>query len=65
MAMRLELDMSLAEGYKSPSQRARRLTEGWFEHNMYCPACPNDRLPRHSPNGTTPGRILLDATCCI
>ena len=44
--LRLQLDMRLAEGYKSPSQRARRLTEGWFAENMYCPACPNDRLKR-------------------
>jgi len=40
----LQLDLRLAEGYKSPSQRARRLTEGWFAENMYCAACPNDRL---------------------
>ena len=42
----LQLDLRLAEGYKSPSQRARRLTEGWFAENMYCAACPNDRLER-------------------
>ncbi len=42
--MRLELDLSLADGYKSPSQRARRVTEGWLAENMYCPACPSDRL---------------------
>jgi len=44
--MNLQLDMRLAEGYKSPSRRARRLTEGWFAENMYCAACPNDRLER-------------------
>ena len=42
----LQLNLRLAEGYKSPSQRARRLTEGWFAENMYCAACPNDRLER-------------------
>jgi len=42
----LQLDVRLADGYRSPSQRARRLTEGWFQENMYCPACPNDRLER-------------------
>jgi len=42
----LQLNLRLAEGYKSPSQRARRLTEGWFAENMYCAACPNDSLER-------------------
>jgi len=42
----VQLDIRLADGYKSPSQRARRITEGWFEANMYCPACPNNRLDR-------------------
>ena len=42
----LQLDVRLADGYRSPSQRARRLTEGWFAENMYCAVCPNDRLER-------------------
>ena len=46
LAMRLELNVSLAAGYKSPSQRARVVTEGWFAANMYCPACPSPRLVR-------------------
>jgi type II restriction enzyme len=45
-AMHLELDLHLADGYTSPSQRARVLTEGWFAENMYCPACPSPRLAR-------------------
>ena len=44
--MNLQLDLRLAEDYKSASQRARVLTEGWFEHNMYCPACPSNHLKR-------------------
>ena len=44
--MRLELDLRLADGYKSGSQRARRITEGWVEDNLYCPACPSPRLTR-------------------
>ena len=40
------MNVHLAEGYKSPSQRARRITEGWFEENMYCAACPSPRLAR-------------------
>ncbi|MDY6912886.1 MAG: DpnI domain-containing protein [Planctomycetota bacterium] len=43
-AMDLRLNLHLADGYKSPSQRARRITEGWFAQNMYCPACPGRQL---------------------
>jgi len=49
--MNLALDLTLAEGYKSASQKARRITEGWFERNMYCPACTSPRLAR-MPQGT-------------
>lgn len=48
--MRLELDLHLADGYKSPAQRARRVTEGWLEGNMYCPACPSERLAKTRDN---------------
>ena len=44
--MRLEMDDGAAAGYRSPAQRARRITEAWFAEAMYCPACPNDRLER-------------------
>lgn len=37
--MNLSFDLSLAEGYKSPSQIARRLTENWVYKNSYCPNC--------------------------
>jgi len=49
-AMNLALDVGLAAGYRSPSQRARRVTEGWFERNMYCPACASPRLARTAHN---------------
>ena len=42
--MRLDMDLGAAVGYRSASQRARRLTEGWFAASMYCPACPSPRL---------------------
>ena len=42
--MRLELNRALARPYKSAAQQARRMTEGWFAQNMYCPACPSERL---------------------
>jgi type II restriction enzyme len=44
--MQLELNVHLADGYKSPSQRARVISESWFEENMYCVACDRDRLVR-------------------
>jgi len=48
--MDLTLDPGLARGYKSASQIARRVTEGWFEKSMYCPACPSPRLERTRDN---------------
>jgi len=42
--MSLQLNTDLAAGYKSPSQRARRITEGWFAQNSYCPACTSPHL---------------------
>lgn len=47
-AMDLQLDLHPAGGYKSPSQRARRITEAWFAQNAYCPACSAGNLtPTH------------------
>lgn len=50
--MDLKLDTTLIEGYTSASQMARRLTEGWVSHNMYCPRCGNlcvDKTKNNSP----------------
>jgi len=56
--MRLQLDPALAEGYRSPAQRARRITEGWFRANMFCPACPSEKL------GPTPDNTrVVDFVC--
>lgn len=49
--MRLTFDTALAEGYRSPAQRARRLSEGWFASQMYCAACGRASLQPH-PNNT-------------
>lgn len=49
--MELTCDMRLADGYKSPSQRARVLSEGWFAKNGYCLACDADEL-RKTPANT-------------
>jgi type II restriction enzyme len=37
--MNLHFNKDLADGYKSKSQIARRLTEGWVLKNSYCPNC--------------------------
>jgi type II restriction enzyme len=49
--MILNLPLKAAQGYKSPSQRARVLTEAWTLSNMYCPACISNRLS-DTPGGT-------------
>ena len=52
-------DTSLADEYKSHSQRARVLTEGWVEHNLFCPRCGNPRLLHFKNN-----RPVADFYCC-
>ena len=42
--MNTTMPIALAAGYKSPAQRARRVTEGWASRELYCPACVEDRL---------------------
>lgn len=37
--MQLEMSADLARSYRSPSQRARIVTEAWGRTNLYCPAC--------------------------
>ena len=48
--MDLHLDPSVASGYRSHSQRARVMTEHWFEKNMFCPACESDDLKAMDKN---------------
>ena len=50
--MDLQLDPSIAAGYKSPSQVARVVTEHWADSNLYCLACTYDELD--SLSGSTP-----------
>ena len=49
--MNLVCDLSLAEKYHSPSQRARVLSEAWFGANVYCIACDSDEV-RKTPDNT-------------
>ena len=48
--MNLRFNTSLAEGYKSASQKARVLTEDWLAHNMYCPICGCMTIRHAEPN---------------
>ena len=50
--MNLYFDTRLAEGYKSPAQIARVLTESWMKENGYCPNCrckPIKKAPNNLP----------------
>ena len=50
--MDLRFDSSLAEGYKSNSQKIRVMSELWIAENMYCPCCGNphiNKLENNSP----------------
>jgi type II restriction enzyme len=48
--MQLHFDPASAVGYKSESQRARKLTEAWFEAQMYCVACGHAEVRAHPNN---------------
>lgn len=37
--MNLQMDLTVARGYKSPSQIAKVVTEDWMLKNGYCPSC--------------------------
>lgn len=48
--MLLEMPFDLAAGYKSPSQRARIISEAWGCHNLYCPRCDSPELKPSATN---------------
>lgn len=48
--MRLEMTPDLAIGLKSGAQIARRVTEAWGTQNLYCAACPTDKVDATPPN---------------
>lgn len=37
--MNLQMDLTVARGYKSPSQIAKVVTENWMRREGYCPSC--------------------------
>jgi type II restriction enzyme len=59
--VRLGFDAAFADGYKSPSQRVRVLSERWVAQNLYCPACGAPCLNAHPNN--RPAADFLCSTC--
>lgn len=50
--MKLTFDIKLAEGYESPSQKVRVLTEAWVDNSIFCPNCGRldiDKYPNNQP----------------
>ncbi|MEG1912997.1 MAG: DpnI domain-containing protein [Cloacibacillus sp.] len=56
--MNTALEEKLGNQYMSPSQIARRLTEGWTAANLYCPRCGSDHLIHETAN-----RPVKDFSC--
>jgi hypothetical protein len=60
--MNLQLSAHFAEGYNSPSQRARRVTEPWGTENLYCCACASDELDSLPNNARVSDFVCPDCT---
>lgn len=56
--MELICDQTVAAAYTSPAQRARVISECWFERSGYCLACESERLIRTPAN-----TVATDFTC--
>lgn len=48
--MNLRFDTNLIEGYHSPRQIIRRMSEDWLERNIYCPSCGRPSINPFPPN---------------
>ena len=48
--MNLSFQIDLAQNYKSPSQRARVLTENWVSNHIYCPYCGHINIDKYKNN---------------
>jgi type II restriction enzyme len=48
--MQLKFEDSIADGYTSPSQRIRRLSEHWVSLHCYCPVCGQDTIKPYVNN---------------
>ncbi|MBI1755248.1 hypothetical protein HY250_01780 [Candidatus Azambacteria bacterium] len=49
--MKLTFDKKLVEDYKSPSQKARVLTEAWVGDSIFCPNCGHVDLGKYRKSG--------------
>ena len=56
--MNLQMDPSVAAGYTSGSQIARRVSEDWAARNLFCLACSSASVLSEPP-----GRPVLDYKC--
>ncbi len=56
--MNLSFKTQLADGYNSPSQIVRVLSEAWVKSTVYCPNCGADNICRHRDN-----QPVLDFYC--
>lgn len=48
--MKLNLNKQLAINYRSSSQRARVLTEGWVDNSIFCPNCGRLNIEKYPNN---------------
>lgn len=48
--MKLNLNKQLAINYRSSSQRARVLTEGWVDDSIFCPNCGRLNIEKYPNN---------------
>ena len=48
--MKLTFEKVLADGYKSPSQKVRVLTENWVDTQIYCPNCGQQNIYKYMNN---------------
>lgn len=48
--VRTQMPAEVADGYKSPSQRARVISEAWAGENLFCPSCPSPTIEPLPPN---------------
>lgn len=48
--MQLRMPVDLAADYRSPSQRARIITEAWGRSNLYCPGCDSATIEPSDAN---------------
>ena len=48
--MKLSFEAKLANGYKSPSQKVRVLTERWVNDQVYCPNCGYLNIKKYENN---------------